>query len=81
MNRPFMIRFPYKGRGCYANVYIHEAQLKEYHIHIIDPELHPGLPHKIILLQVDGKFHLAEPMDFPRAMLSLLTEEIEKKHA
>ncbi|HYC28139.1 MAG TPA: hypothetical protein VEB42_04970 [Chitinophagaceae bacterium] len=76
-----MIRFRYKGRGCYANVYINHAELKEYHIHIIDPELHAGLPHKIILLQVEDKLHLAEPLDFPRTMLSLLIEEIEKKHA
>lgn len=80
MNRPFMIRFAFKGRGCYANVYIHEAALKEYHIHIIDPELHPGLPQKIILLQVDGKLRLAEPADFPRAILPTVIEEIEKKH-
>jgi len=81
MNRPFMIRFPYKGRGCYANVYVHEAQLREFHVHIIDPDLHPGLPHKIVLMQVDGRLRLAEPLDFPRTMLPLITEEIEKKHA
>ena len=81
MTKPFMIRFPYKGRGCYANVYMHEAKLKEYHVHIIDPELHLGLPQKIILLLIEGKLELSEPLTLSKTVLSMLVEEIQKKKA
>lgn len=75
-----MIRFLYKGRGCYANVYVHETRLKEFHIHIIDPQLHLGLPVKIVLLLVEGTLRLAEPLDLSRPILAMIAEEIEKKH-
>lgn len=81
MTKPFMIRFPFKGRGCYANVYVHEAKFKEYHVHIIDPELHVGLPPKIILLLIEGKLHLAEPLNLSKTVLAMLEEEIQKKKA
>jgi hypothetical protein len=81
MAKPFMIRFPFKGRGCYANVYVHEAKLKEYHVHIIEPELHLGLPPKIVLILVEGRLHLAEPLTLSKTVLSMLVEEIQKKKA
>ena len=80
MTRPFMIRIPFKGRGCYANVYVHEGRLKEYHVHLIDPDHHPELPHKIIFTVIEGRLRLSEPVDLSRTIMSLFSEEIEKKH-
>lgn len=79
MNRPFMIRFPYRGRSCYANVYMHNASPREFHVHIIDPNLHSGLPLKIILRLVEGKLLVTEPRNLSKIVLSMIAEEIERK--
>lgn len=79
MTRPFMIRFPFGGKGCYANVHVQEAKLREYHVNIIQPDLHTGLPSRIVLIHIENKLHLADPLDFPRSVLKLIVEEIEKQ--
>ena len=79
MAKPFMIHFPFKGRGCYANVYTHDGALKEYHIHLIDSGLLHGIPLKITLLQIEGKLHLAEPLNLSKTVLAMVVEEIERK--
>lgn len=78
MAKPFMIRFPFNGRECYANVYTHDAPIGEYHIHVIGPELHPGLPPRIILVSVDGHILLSEPTDLSEIVLQQVIDGIHK---
>ncbi|HEY0680572.1 MAG TPA: hypothetical protein VGD17_19965 [Chitinophagaceae bacterium] len=74
-----MIRFPFKGKGCYANVYTHNNGSKEYHVEIIEAEEHPGLPRKIIVTSVDGNLHLAEPLNLSQTVLHNIVQEIQRK--
>lgn len=78
MARPFMIRFPFNGKECYANVYIRESRLKEYHIHLIGPELHPELPSRIIIVAVDGQMHLSDPLDLSKVVLQMVIDGIRQ---
>ncbi|HYF31224.1 MAG TPA: hypothetical protein VD993_08905 [Chitinophagaceae bacterium] len=73
-----MIRFPFNGRECYANVYTHDSRLKEYHVHIIGSELHSELPAKIVLVAVDGQMHLADPLNLSKVVLQLVIERIRE---
>lgn len=79
MAKPFMIRFPFKGKGCYANVYTHNNSLREYHVHIIEPDSHPGLPSRIVLLNVNESLHLSEPLNLAKPVLQMIVEQIEQK--
>jgi hypothetical protein len=78
MTKPFMIRFPLNGKDCYANVYTHEAHIREFHVQIIGPETHDGIPSRIILLAVNGRLLLSEPLDLSQAVLQLVIEGIAK---
>ena len=73
-----MIRFPFNGRECYANVYTHEGNVREYHVQVIGPETHDGVPSKIILIAVNGRLHLSEPLDLSRTVLQLVVSGIEQ---
>ncbi|HYE53321.1 MAG TPA: hypothetical protein VD996_00705 [Chitinophagaceae bacterium] len=79
MSKPFMIRFPFKGQRCYANVYRHEAGVREYHVQIIDPQFHSGLPPRIVLQYADGRFRLSDPPDLSGVVLEMIIAEIEKR--
>ncbi len=74
-----MIRFPFNGRECYANVYTHETPIWEYHVQIIGPELHEGLPSQIILMAINGRLILSEPVDLSTTVLQLVVAGIEKQ--
>ena len=73
-----MIRFPLHGKECYANVYTHEGPVREYHVQIIGPESHDGIPPTIILMSVNGRLLLSEPLDLPKTILQLIEDGIEK---
>ena len=78
MTKPFMIRFPFNGRECYANVYTHEGSVREYDVQIIGPETHDGIPSTIKLMSVNGRLHLSEPLDLCRTVLQLVVAGIEQ---
>lgn len=79
MTRPFMIRFSFGGKGCYANVYTYNNCVAEFHVHIIEHKFHDGMPSKIILVANENTLHLHEPKDCPRAVIEAIVEQIEKR--
>ena len=79
MTKPFMIRFPFGGKNCYANVYMHEAELREYHIHIIEHKFYDGLPSKIVLVETDNELRPADSTNCPRNVLGIIAGQIKNQ--
>ena len=66
----FMIRFVLHGKPCYANVYVYNTIPIEYHVHLVNAHLYPGVPEEIVI--VDGHEGLK-----PRELSAAISAEVK----
>lgn len=78
MAESFMIRFAFNGKHCYANVYIQNSDSGKFHLHLVNPNLCPGLPSELIFTSVDGKLIYDGPHEVPGYTLDEMMQAIEK---
>jgi hypothetical protein len=74
----FMIRFPFNGKPCYANVYVHGNISRKFYVHVVNPHLCPGLPAQMVFMSNDGKLGLDGTDGVPTDAIPEIVLEIEK---
>ena len=75
----FMIQFACNGKPCFANVYAYDSSPREYHVHIVNPFLYPGLPEHLVLIEQNEKLCLRNADSPVDGMLPEIVEAILKK--
>jgi hypothetical protein len=80
MAESFMIRFPLNGKPCYANVYANRTDSGKFYVHLVNPQLCPGIPHELTFTENDGKLHYSgiEPVaaDILRDMVKAIESQL-----
>jgi len=74
-----MIRFPFEGKHCYANVYVYDTNPKEYHVHTVNSPMHHNLPESLVLIEQNEKLCLPHPDGASAEFVNMIVEAIEQQ--
>ena len=74
----FMIKFPFNGKSCYANVYAPGSDSRKFYVHLINPQICPALPHEMTFTENGGKLHYTGTQHVPGETLRGIEQAVER---